>query len=192
MSLVLMWAEIDCFGGNGFGVFIYAGVKLQPISLTVSLWCLSSAPHGEGLFHRSFNNSLSLPLFLVCWLLKIFRFLVGFFLVLVFHLWKLVVCDVKNQKCSLFFHCRSRRRPSGAAEWRLQSNIRHQSKWNEPQTPEVLQCKWNRGTGFPAQAGVRVLGPVFGILWATALCWSKKSAWIHTGTGNKNTTKPAV
>lgn len=33
-----------------------------------------------------------------------------------------------------------------------------------------------------------MLGSVHRVLWATLLCWNKKSTWIHTGTGNKNTT----
>lgn len=34
-----------------------------------------------------------------------------------------------------------------------------------------------------------MLDPFYRILWATSLCCNEESTWIHSGTGNKSTTK---
>lgn len=79
--------------------------------------------------------------------------------------------------------------PSNASRWWFRPDCHHWSKWNRPSAPEVSECKWNTDIGFPAQPEKCMLDFVHRVLWATSLCWNKKSTWIHTGTGNKNTTK---
>ncbi len=87
---------------------------------------------------------------------------------------------------------RSRWQPPDASHRWFRSYCHHPAKWNRPAAPEVSECKWNAGIGFPAQPGNCVLGSVDWFLWATPLCWNEESARIHTGTGNKNTTKFAT
>lgn len=105
------------------------------------------------------------------------------------------VTNIKRTKSNSHIfpcHSRSRWQPSSASHWWFGSHCHHPTKWNRPQTPEVFGCKWNTGIGFSAQPGKCLLGSVYRVLWATPLCRNEKSAWIHTGTWNKNTTKFAT
>lgn len=93
---------------------------------------------------------------------------------------------------TLPFHFRSWRQPASASHRWLRSHRGHPSKWKRPSAAQVLEGKWNAGSGFPAEPGKCVLGAVFRVLWAAPLCCNKKPAWIHTGTGNTNSSKFAA
>lgn len=92
----------------------------------------------------------------------------------------------------MYVYFRSWRQPASASHRWLRSHRRHPSEWERPSAAQVLEDKWDAGSGFPAEPGKCVLGAVFRVLWAAPLCCNKEPAWIHTGTGNTNSTKFAA